>query len=165
MKSVIVTLNVAIIAVAAAWIATRQSAVARGAFETNIPGVTIGDLPLERGFSYVFPDGALPIQSAQAAFGGPIGVLEGPVSPNIALVITGIRTANSTSAPVGILINGVPTYAGHPTSGDRAFPMQPILVRPGRFVRIEVPTFQGNSYSAAFTIQGYTIDANDLSLP
>lgn len=164
MKPVFVTLNIAIVAVAAFFFSNHQNAQARSALAQNIPGVTLGDLPLERGFNFTVNTGTLPQQQAQGAFGfhSTVAVMEGPVQSTIGIVLTGVSTMQATNAQLkslSIMINGGIVYTGSAEPVTGVFKFNPILVRPGSFLRIEAASSQ------ALTIQGYTVDASDLALP
>lgn len=166
MKSLLVVLNLAFFALVLIWLAADQKAGGRAIVQQDIPGVTLGDLPIERSFNLHLPYGTLPVQLSSYNY-TQMSVLEGTINAGVGLVITGITCTDVQSQLFTIYINGAPVFSALTGAGNGgALNMKPIFVRPGQLLRIEGPDSGGNPpYSATYNLQGYTIDANDLALP
>ena len=160
MRTFLISLNVAFIAVAATLLLNREPARAGPVMSvSSIPGLRVSDIPIERAFSTVLQSTGGTLAPAQSQyflshFGSAVSIRTQDVvlDPGAALVITSIGGGGQFVVRLNGSDVAVTTIDGGATGMVSVF--QPVLVRPGDHLRIE--------WNGVGTLQGFVLNANEI---
>ena len=142
-------------------VSTRQPARA-AAVSVNINGATFSDLPLAQSHSAAMRLNT-PIETSLFN-GGTVRAIESQMPIEAGLVLTHVSSQSAgTDGDYWIFIDGELVFAGGISYGTVNLmmqPMAPILVRPGRFLRIEFRSF--TNQQPLVNLQGFAVSNGAL---
>ena len=156
MKNLTVLVGLAMVCMTVIFVSMQQP-VRAARVSVNLGGATFTDLPLVNSHSFAV-NLDTPLETSPFT-NLTVRALESQMPPDAGLLLTHVssRNPNTNEGDYYIFIDGGMVFAGGQQYGGQTLmlqPMSPILIRPGRLLRIE---FRAQSSPVLVSLQGYAV--------